>query len=147
MPTSANQIELLVRSSRRALITVLAMLLIAGATLLAHAIRPGSLLADWPSRAPWLIPVTIVIFAAIAGSSRRRTGEAITTVLGDELRQASLGRAQRLALIVTLAAQVPLTLLALTSTPTWSAVTIMAVTTVLAAMTTLIVSFLWFDRE
>lgn len=147
MPTSANSIELLVRRSRRSLIAVLVMLLAAGATLLAHAIRPGSLLADWPSRAPWLIPVTIVIVAAIAGTSRRRADGAIATVLGDELRQASLGRAQRLALIVAITAQVPLTLLALTSMPTWSAVTIMAVTTVLAAMITLIVSFLWFDRE
>jgi hypothetical protein len=154
-PSSApDRVDRVLRSSRRSLIAVLAMLLIAAATLIAHALRPGSLVSDWPSKAPWLIPTAIVIFAAtnamLMGGSRASAEEAknvIKTVIEDEFRQVNLVRAQRLALAVVLVAQGPLAALALSGLTTAAAVTVMAVTTATLGIATLIVSFLVFDRE
>lgn len=145
---SPDRIERVLAASRRGLMIVLAMVLIAAATLLAHALRPESLLANWPARAPWMVPVAIVVLAAAMGTSQRKmrdSGE-LQTVLEDEFRQANLARAQRLALVTVIAAQVPLSLLALSDLGTAAAVSVMAVTTVTAGMVTLIVSFLYFDR-
>lgn len=152
-PSFSERVERSLRSSRRGLFVVLAGVLIAAATLLAHALRPGSLLSDWPSKAPWLIPVAIVLFTVInAVSHRGRTSvtdakDVMKTVLEDEFRQANFARAQRVALVVILLAQMPLAALALSDLTTAAAVTVMAVTTTTIGLTTLIVSFLVFDRE
>ena len=150
---SSDRLERLLRANRRSLIAVLVMVLIAAATLIAHALAPGSLLSDWPSRAPWLIPVWIVIFAGVAAQARRKAvahsdaTALMETVINDEYRQANLARAQRIALVVVLIAQMPLSALALSGLPASAAVTIMATTTVTLGMATLIVSFLVFDRD
>lgn len=149
-----ERVERALRSSRRGLVAALAMLLVAAATLIAHALRPGSLLSDWPSKAPWLIPMAIAIFAVTSGMlmrGRRASAEeaksVLRTVIEDEYRQTNLGRAQRLALAVVVVAQAPLAALALSGLTTAAAVTVMAVTTATLGIATLIVSFLVFDRE
>ena len=149
-----DRIEQVLRFNRRGLIAALAILLICAATLVAHALRPGSLLSDWPSKAPWLIPVAITfIFTTSVLVARVRTGSPeeakalIKMVAEDEFRQANVARAQRVALAVVIAAQAPLTALALSRLSTAAAVTVMAVTTATLGVATLIVSFLVFDRE
>jgi len=142
------RIELLLQASRRALFVLLALILIIAATIIAHVLRPGSLLADWSARAPWLLPVAIVaIFAVVVAPMRRRSGDAeMKTLQNDEFRQANLARAQRVALAAALVAQIPLAVLASGLTAT-AAVTIMGVGTVTVAMATLITSFLFFERD
>lgn len=153
-PTQPDRIERVLRFSRRGLITALVILLIAAATLIAHAIRPGSLLSDWPSKAPWLIPVAIAaIFATTMLLTRDRNASRedakiiLKTLADDEFRQANLARAQRVALAIVIVAQVPLAALALSQLSTAAAVTVMAVTTATLGIGTLIISFLVFDRE
>lgn len=150
--SSAARAELLLVMSRRGLFVVLAMVLLAGATVIAHAVRPGMLLADWPSKAPWLIPVAIVfivvLFNAPFGKRPWRAGGVEErAILEDEFRQVNLARAQRVALFVILIAQVPLGLLLSTTTPTESALMAMAVSSITLGMAVLIASFLYFDRD
>lgn len=116
--TSSNQpdrIELLLQASRRSLLGLLALILLIAATIIAHVVRPGSLLADWASRAAWLLPVTIVaMFVLVVVPLRRRSGAGdaeMKTLRDDEFRQANLARAQRAALIAALVAQIPVTLI------------------------------------
>lgn len=149
-----DRIEQILRFSRRGLIAALAILLVTAATLIAHALRPGSLLSDWPSKAPWLIPVAIAAIFAITGllmrgrsASPEEAKVVLKTVVEDEFRQANFARAQRVALAVVIVAQVPLTTLALSRLSTAAAVTVMAVTTATLGVATLIISFLVFDRE
>ncbi|MBI2213131.1 MAG: hypothetical protein HYU52_05740 [Acidobacteria bacterium] len=148
---SPERIELLLRLSRRGLMVVLAMLVIAGSTILAHLIRPGTPLADWPSRLPWLIPLSIVFMVAIiiapGGKLRwRGDGPEELAILQDELRLANLARAQRFALFAVLLSQIPLALL-LSGLPSASAVMAMAVSSVTLGVVTLIASFLVLDTE
>lgn len=151
--TFSDRVERSLRTNRRALIVVLIGWLIAAVTLIAHALRPGSLLSDWPSKAPWLIPVAIVLYVAVNAVTRRGSASAaeaknvVEAVLEDEYRQANLARAQRVAFLAVLLAQIPLAALSLSSLTMQAAVTVMAVSTVTLGMTALIVSFLVFDRE
>ena len=146
-PNQADRTELLLRASRRSLFVLLALILLMSATIIAHVLRPGSLLADWASRAPWLLPVAIVaIFAIVVAPLRRRSGEAeLKTLRDDEFRQASLARAQRAALVAAVVAQIPLAVL-VSGLSAIAAVTIMGVGTVTVVMATLITSFLYFER-
>ena len=152
-PSVPERVERALRMSRRALVVVLIGVLTAAATLIGHALRPGSFLSDWPSKAPWLIPLAIVLFVASQAVTRRgytsaaEAKDVMATVLEDEFRQANLSRAQRFALVVVLVAQIPLAALSLSGLTTEAAVTVMAVTTVTLGMAALIVSFLVFDRE
>ena len=145
-----DRAEMLLRSSRRSLTIVLALVLLMAATVIAHVLRPGSLLADWASRMPWLLPVAIaglfVFFIARLPRPFRPDHPDVKRILNDEFRQANLARAQRAALVTVLVAQIPLAVLVSGLTVT-SAVTIMAVATGTVAMTTLITSFLYFDRD
>jgi hypothetical protein len=113
--------------------------------VIAHAIRPATLLANWPAVVPWLIPVGAALLVTLTARVRPRPAE--LAVVNDELRQANLRRAERVALIVILVAQFPLMALALSSLAAAAAVTVMGVTTVTLGMVTLIASFLFFDRE
>jgi hypothetical protein len=142
---SPERVELLLRASRRSLMIVLALILLFGATVIAHAIRPATLLANWPAVVPWLIPVGAALLVTLTARVRPRPAE--LAVVNDELRQANLRRAERVALIVILVAQFPLMALALSSLAAAAAVTVMGVTTVTLGMVTLIASFLFFDRE
>ena len=152
-PSTSDPIERFLHTSRRGLLVSLAGVLIAAATLIAHALRTGSLLSDWPSRAPWLIPVVIVLFGATSVLAHRGHASAaeaknvMKTVLEDEFRQANFARAQRIALAVVLLAQIPLAALSLSGLTTAAAVTVMTVTTATLGIASLIVSFLLFDRE
>lgn len=146
-----DRTELLLRASRRGLWVVLGMVLLAGATVIAHEVRPGTILADWPSKAPWFIPVAgvflVVLLNAPLRKHRWRAGAPEEqAILEDEFRQANLARAQRFALIVVLVAQVPLGLLFLDLT-TEAAVMAMAVSSITLGMTALLAAFLYFDRE
>jgi hypothetical protein len=146
-----DRAELLLRSSRRGLVVVLAAVLVVGATLIAHALRPGTLLADWASHVPWLFPMVLVavfgLLNAPLGNRRLRSdAPEVRALMNDEFRQANLARAQRIALFVVLVAQVPLGIL-LSGVPTSAAVTVMAVSSVTLGMATVIVSFLFFDGE
>ena len=149
-----DRIEQVLRFSRRGLIAALAILLITAATLVAHALRPGSLLSDWPSKVPWLIPIAIAAIFATSGlltrvrsASPEDAKTVLKTVAEDEFRQANFARSQRVALAVVIVVQVPLTALALSRLSTAAAVTVMAVTTATLGIATLIISFLVFDRE
>jgi len=139
--------------NRRALLLVLGIVLLAAATLIAHAIRPGSFLSDWPSKTPWLIPIAIVLFATIYATTQRgrvsaaEAKEVMERVMEDEFRQTNLARAQRFALVAVIVAQIPLAMLSLTPLTTAAAVTVMSVTTVTIGITTMIIAFLIFDRE
>ena len=139
--------------NRRGLLLVLAVVLLAAATLIAHAIRPGSFLSDWPSKVPWLVPIAIVLFATIYATTQRgrvsaaEAKEVMERVMEDEFRQTNLSRAQRFALFAVLLAQIPLLALSLSALTTAAAVTVMSVTTLTIGITTMIVAFLIFDRE
>ena len=141
--------ELLLRISRRSLLVVLALVLLIAATLIAHVLRPGSLLADWASRMPWLLPVAIAAVFFIFNVPFRRSFRAndadVRAMLNDEFRQANLARAQRAALAVVLVAQIPLAMF-LSGLNTVAAVTVMSVATITVAIATFIISFLYFDR-
>ena len=154
LSSQPDRIEQVLRFSRRGLIAALVILLICATTLVAHALRPGSFLSDWPSKAPWLIPVAItaifatsVLLTRVRGTSPEEAKTLLKTVAEDEFRQANFARAQRVALAVVIGAQAPLTALALSRLSTAAAVTVMAVTTATLGVATLIVSFLVFDRE
>ena len=143
-----DRTELLLRISRRSLLVVLALVLLIAATLIAHVLRPGSLLADWASRMPWLLPVAIVavffIFTLPSARSFRANDADVKAMLNDEFRQANLARAQRAALVAVLVAQIPLALFL--SGMNAVATTVMSVATITVALATFIVSFLYFDR-
>ncbi len=145
-PTRA---ELLLRTSRWALMIVLSLVLLIAATLIAHAVRPGTLLADWAGRAPWLLPVgMVIVFTGLnlpLGRRLRADDPEVRIMLQDEFRQMNLARAQRLALIVVLVAQVPLGIV-LSGLTSSAALTVMAISTITLAMATLITAFLIFDR-
>lgn len=148
---SANRVELVLRTSRRNLMMVLVLILLFGATLVAHAVRPGTLLADWAGRAPWVIPVAAAgLFALARGpfAGRRRppTEAELAVVLRDEFRLANLARAQRVALFTVLAAQFPFAAIGLLDIPAAEAAIAMAASSVTLGLVTLIASFLVFDR-
>ena len=150
--TSSGQIdrtELLLRIRRRSLVVLLALILLVAATLIAHAVRPGSLLADWASRMPWLLPVAIgamfVMFIAPLRRPFRPDDPEVEAVVNDEFRHANVARAQRAALAAVLVAQVPLALF-LSGLSAVAAVTVMSVGTITIASATFIVAFLLADR-
>jgi hypothetical protein len=146
-----NQSELLLRASRRALFILLLMILALGATLLGRAVWPDSLLATWSARLPWLLPVLIVLLMiTMRLSTRGRAWDPkspeVKRILQDEFRRTNFLRAQRGALIVVMALQLPLGLL-FGHLPGMRAVMAMGVTTVTVGVAALIALFLFFDRE
>lgn len=147
-PSQTDRKELLLRISRRSLVVLLVMILLIAATLMAHLLRPGSLLADWASRMPWLLPVAIVtvflLFVAPVRRSFRPNDPEVKALENDEFRRANLARAERVALIVVLLAQIPLAMF-LPGANTVAAPA-MGIATVTIALATFIVSFLCFDR-
>jgi Na+/H+ antiporter NhaC len=144
-----DRTELFLRISRRSLVALLVLVLFFAATLIAHVVRPGSLLADWASRMPWLLPVAIVavfaMFIAPLRRSFRANDPAVEAVVNDEFRQANLARAQRVALVVVLVAQIPLAIF-LSGLSAAAAVTVMGVATITIALATFIIAFLFADR-
>jgi hypothetical protein len=149
--SSEDETDLLLRASRRALFLVLLLILALGATVLGRALWPDSVLATWPVRFPWLLPVLVVIMG-VAGRllMRGRTwdpkGLEMKKIQHDEFRQMNLSRAQRAALITVLVLQIPLGLL-FAHLPGMRAVMAMGAATITLAMALLIALFLFFDRE
>jgi hypothetical protein len=144
-----------VRFSRRSMSTLLVMVLILGMATLAMTFWPDAAASRWVEHAPWLFPVgTVVLFAALRFTLFRgqrwdpRSPEA-KAILNDELRQTSLNRASRAALIVVLVAQLPLGLLfgMLAQLPAARTALAMAEATITLGMVTFISLFLFFDRE
>jgi hypothetical protein len=143
--------DLLLRASRRALLIVLLMIFAFGATLLGRLLWPESALAMWPARLPWLLPVLVVLGLvamrfSLQGRSWGANNREVKILQEDEFRRTNLSRAQRAALIVVLALQIPLGLL-YAYLPSMRAVMAMGVTTITLAMATLITCFLFFDRD
>ena len=98
---------------------------------------------------PWLLPLAIaalfLVFNAPLRRSFRPTDPDVKAMLNDEFRQANLARAQRVAFVVVLVAQIPLATF-VSGLNTVGAVTVMSVATITVAMAALIASFLYFDR-
>ena len=150
-----NSSESLVRFSRRSMSTLLVIVLVLGATTLAMTFWPDAAASRWVEHAPWLFPVgTVVLFAALRFTLFKgkrwdpRSPEA-QAILNDELRQTSLNRSSRAALIVVLVSQLPLGLLfgMLAQLPATRTALAMAEATITLGMATLISLFLFFDRE
>jgi hypothetical protein len=145
--------ESLVRFTRRSMTALLGVVLFLGATTLAMTLWPDGLASAFMARASVVLPIAIVILVvslrATLGGRRwdPRTPEA-RAVLDDELRQASLYRASRAALIVVLIAQLPLGLLfgMVAQLPPARAALGMAEATMTLGLATAISLFLHFDR-
>ena len=151
---SDNTFEHLVRSSRLAMSTILVIVLVLGAGMLAMTFWPDGAAERFMAHASYLVPIAIVILgAALRGTLRGRRWDPrspeVKAILNDELRQTSLNRASRAALIVVLAAQLPLGLLLgmLAQLPAARTALAMAEATILLGMATVISLFLFFDRE
>ena len=133
---------------------MLAIVLVFGALTLAMTIWPEGAASRFMAQAAWVVPIAIVILVVALRSTLRgrrwdpRSPEA-KAILNDELRQTSLNRSSRAALIVVLVAQLPLELLfgvlvQLSATRTALA---MAEATITLGLATLVSFFLFFDRE
>ena len=146
----AQPVEALARMSRRALLLILAAIVILGGTAIAMAVAPASLLARWPAVAPWLIPaatfIAYITFRVRGGGRRSDPGaDRQGASLAFPLRQQRLARAQRAALIATVSAQIPLALL-MKNLPAQNSVMGMATATMTIGMAALVAGFLVFDR-
>lgn len=147
--------EHLVRLGRRGMSALLVMVLVFGSAILAMTLWPDAAGSRWVEHAPWLFPITgIVLFMGLRmmlfkGHRWDPRSPAVRAILRDELRQSSLNRASRAALLVVLIAQVPLGLLfgMLAHVPIARATLAMANTTITLGMATFIALFLFFDRE
>jgi hypothetical protein len=127
---------------------LLIVVLTLGSLCIAFAFRPDDPMLVSASR---LIPIFIAIVGAgLAGLARRsglRAGSSESkAALGDEWRQAILGRAIRVAFFVLLAVQVPLAF-CFTSLPVLRALLAMAVSTITIALVTFAGTYLVLDRE
>ena len=149
-----NPVESLVRFSRRSLASMLVFVLVLGATALAMTLWPEGAASRFMARASWIVPVAIVILAAaLRGTLRGRRWDPRSpeakAILDDELRQASLNRASRLALTSLLIVQLPMALLlgVLAELPGTRTALAMAEATITFGMVTFISLFLYFDRE
>lgn len=148
MTSPTDRTELVLRASNRALMIVLFLVLLMGGTVIAHEVRPGSLLADWASRMTWSLPLLIIVTFGInlwLHRGRRPDDAEVEIVMKDEFRQANLARAQRVALIAVIVMQVPLAA-SLSHLTAAAAVMVMAWGTMTMAIATTIASFLYFDR-
>jgi FtsH-binding integral membrane protein len=149
-----NSSESLVRFSRRSMGTMLVIALVFGATALAMTLWPEGAASRFMAQASWVVPIAIVILVvALRATLRGRRWDPRSpetkAILNDELRQTSLNRSSRAALIVVLVAQLPLGLLfgMLAQLPATTAALAMAEATITLGMATLISLFLFFDRE
>lgn len=146
-----DRIEMLLRVNRRALAVVLLLIVFLGATAMAMALWPDTWLGEWPLRFPLLFPIAVLLaFSCLrflrGGRDFRADAAEVKVVLNDDFRRANLLRAQRIALVLILIAQVPLGLLFMrVETP--RAVIGMGGTTIALGVSAVILLFLFFDRE
>src|SRR6266404_3994886 len=115
---SYNNTESLLTFSRRGFVLLLIAFVWLGATCLAIAFFPETILARWPMRAPWVFPVALSLgWVGLRTALRGRHWDPhlaeIEVVINDEFRQSNILRAQRAALVAVLLLQVPLALAAI----------------------------------
>jgi Ca2+/Na+ antiporter len=145
--------ELLVRVSRRAMFTLLTIVVLLGSATLGATLWPDGVAARWLPQISWLVPVLcaavyLVFLKSLRGRRWDPRSAEVRAVMEDELRQASLNRAARVALLAVLLAQLPLgLLLTLSNLPVLRLLMAMAVSTMLLGMATFITVFLFLDRE
>ena len=149
--STPSKTDLYLRFTRRGLVGVLLMILGLGGLFLAAVLQPHGALAENMQRYSWLIPIGIIILAGSLMTFQRRNrftpdSPEVKAVMKDELRRANMDRARAFALVVILLVQVPMALL-LSHWPSLAAVLAMAVSTIIVAMSSLIVFFLVFDRD
>lgn len=146
----ANESELLEKASHRGLWFALILLLALGAYAVIINIFPASDAASLAGRAAGLLPIAIIVALAamrssLKGASTNPNSKAMKALLNDELRQQSLARAYRNALIATLLAQ-PLLAWLLNLAPLPQPVVLMASLSVLVGVATVLGSMLAYDR-
>lgn len=153
-PPIHSSSENLVRFSRRSMAAMLVIVPALGAMALSMTLWPEGAASGFMAHSAWVVPIAIVILAAALRATLRgrpwdpRSPEA-KAILNDELRQASLNRSSRAALIVVLVAQLPLELLfgMLLQLPASRTALAMAEATITLGMATFLSCFLFFDRE
>lgn len=146
--------ENLVRFSRRSLAAMLVIVPGLGVMALAMTLWPEGAASRFMATAGWVYPIAIVFLAAALRATLRgkswdpRSPEA-KAILNDELRQHSMNRSARAALIAVLAAQLPLALLfgTLPQVSATRTALAMAEATITLGMATFIALFLFLDRE
>jgi len=111
-----NSSELLVRFSRRSMAAMLVIVPGLGAMALAMTLWPEGAASRFMAQAAWVYPIAIVFLGAalratLRGKSWDPRSPDAKAILNDELRQHSLNRSSRAALIAVLVAQIPLALL------------------------------------
>jgi hypothetical protein len=145
-----NSSEQLVRFSRRSMAAVLVIVAGTGAMALAMTLWPEGPASRFMETAGWVYPIAIVLLGAalratLRGKSWDPRSPDAKAVLNDELRQDSLNRSSRAALI----AEVPLALLfgTLAQASATRTALAMAEATITLGMATFIALFLFLDRE
>ena len=149
-----NTSELLVRFSRRSMAAVLVIVAGLGAMALAMTLWPDAAASRFMAQAGWVYPIAIVVLgvflrATLRGKSWDPRSPDTKAVLNDELRQDSMNRSARAALIAVLVAQIPLALLfgTLRQPSATRTALAMAEATITLGMVTFIALFLFLDRE
>jgi sulfite exporter TauE/SafE len=149
-----NSSEQLVRFSRRSMAAVLVIVAGTGAMALAMTLWPEGPASRFMETAGWVYPIAIVLLGAalratLRGKSWDPRSPDAKAVLNDELRQDSLNRSSRAALIAVLVAEVPLALLfgTLAQASATRTALAMAEATITLGMATFIALFLFLDRE
>jgi hypothetical protein len=145
-----DRVEMLLRVNRRALAVILLLIVFLGATAMAIAIWPDTWLGEWPLRFPLLFPIAVLLASFClrflgGGRDFRADAAEVKVVLNDDFRRANLLRAQRIALVLILIAQVPLGLLFMRVQST-RAVIGMGGATIALGLSAVILLFLFFDR-
>ena len=149
-----NSSELLVRFSRRSMAALLVIVPGLGAMALAMTLWPEGAASRFMAQAAWVYPIAIVFLAAALRATLRgkswdpRSADA-KAILNDELRQHSMNRSSRAALIAVLVAQLPLALLfgTLPQASVIRTALAMAEATIILGTATFIALFLFLDRE
>ncbi len=152
--TALADSELLVRFSRRSMAAMLVIVPGLGAMALAMTLWPEGAASRFMAQAAWVYPIAIVLLGAalratLRGKSWDPRSPETKAILNDELRQNSMNRSSRVALIAVLVAQLPLSLLfgTLAQASTTRTALAMAEATITLGMATFIALFLFLDRE
>lgn len=145
-----NDSDSLVRYSHRVLWVALALLLALGAYAVLINVFPDGEAAALANRLFAMFPVAVVICLgalrwSLKGASMDPRSAAMQAVLNDELRQLSLSRSYRNALVAVLLAQ-PLLVLLSYLVPLANPVALMACATALIGVMTVLGSLLAYDR-
>lgn len=149
MPSAEpNNIESLVELSRRQLWTAVGIIAVLGIFAMSRLLRPDSEFSQAAGKLSTFYPLIIVIAVSVlrtAGKRARPSKTAMSAIIDDELRQASLSRAYRngfLALLLLL----PLLAVALTWTSTANPVAVMVCASALTGALVFLGSLLYYDR-